>query len=274
VTIARFRVRHEQALAGFLVESLRLCAAAGLVRLGVVALDGTRVADNAADRSNRTWPSSRRRSPRSCERPPRPTRLRITSTARRAATSSRPSWPPPPGPRASNPGPHIRPRRRDEAPKPQATDAGRHQRDPDGRRDPPSASHSAGRLRLLVDRQPDRAPRCARAVDSAGQARPPRQAPQGRQAVGVPQRRAARGDDRQARQRRRRDPCTRCAGRPSSRSSARSRSSAGRRGSPAAGWPPARRNGSSSTILHGRLRGLHGHSRPDRPANTAWRARR
>jgi hypothetical protein len=54
VTIARFRVRHEQALAGFLVESLRLCAAAGLVRLGVVALDGTRVADNAADRSNRT----------------------------------------------------------------------------------------------------------------------------------------------------------------------------------------------------------------------------
>jgi hypothetical protein len=39
VTIARFRVRHEQALAGFLVASLRLCAAAGLVRLGVVALD-------------------------------------------------------------------------------------------------------------------------------------------------------------------------------------------------------------------------------------------
>jgi hypothetical protein len=29
VTIARFRVRHEQALAGFLVASLRLCAAAG-----------------------------------------------------------------------------------------------------------------------------------------------------------------------------------------------------------------------------------------------------
>jgi transposase len=37
VTIAWFRVRHEQALAGFLVESLRLCAAAGLVRLGMVA---------------------------------------------------------------------------------------------------------------------------------------------------------------------------------------------------------------------------------------------
>jgi transposase len=54
VTIARFRVRHQQALAGFLVASLKLCAAAGLVRLGLVALDGTKVAANAADRANRT----------------------------------------------------------------------------------------------------------------------------------------------------------------------------------------------------------------------------
>ncbi len=54
VTMARFRVRHEQALAGFLVESLRLCAAAGMVRLGTVALDGTKLAANAAERANRT----------------------------------------------------------------------------------------------------------------------------------------------------------------------------------------------------------------------------
>jgi transposase len=54
VTIARFRVRHQQALAGFLVESLKLCAVAGLLRLGVVALDGTKVAANAADKANRT----------------------------------------------------------------------------------------------------------------------------------------------------------------------------------------------------------------------------
>ena len=54
VTIARFRARHQQALADFLVQSLKLCAAAGLVRLGVVALDGTKVAANAADRANRT----------------------------------------------------------------------------------------------------------------------------------------------------------------------------------------------------------------------------
>jgi transposase len=54
VTIARFRVRHEQALAGLLIQSLRLCAAAGMVRLGLVALDGTKVAANAAERANRT----------------------------------------------------------------------------------------------------------------------------------------------------------------------------------------------------------------------------
>jgi hypothetical protein len=51
VTIARFRVRHQQALAGFLVESLKLCAAAGLVRLGVIARDGTKVAANRANRT-------------------------------------------------------------------------------------------------------------------------------------------------------------------------------------------------------------------------------
>ena len=54
VTIARFRVRHEQALAGLLIQSLRLCAAAGMVRVGLVALDGTKVAANAAERANRT----------------------------------------------------------------------------------------------------------------------------------------------------------------------------------------------------------------------------
>jgi transposase len=54
VTIARFRVRHQPALAGFLVASLRLCAAAGLVRLGVVALDGTKVAANAANAASHT----------------------------------------------------------------------------------------------------------------------------------------------------------------------------------------------------------------------------
>jgi transposase len=54
VTIARFRVRHQQALAGFLVQSLKLCAAAGLVHVGTVALDGTKVAANAATTASHT----------------------------------------------------------------------------------------------------------------------------------------------------------------------------------------------------------------------------
>jgi transposase-like protein DUF772 len=54
VTIARFRVRHQQALAGFLVASLRLCAAAGMINLGTVALDGTKVAANAANTASHT----------------------------------------------------------------------------------------------------------------------------------------------------------------------------------------------------------------------------
>jgi transposase len=54
VTIARFRVRHEQALAGFLVASLKLCAAAGMVQVGIVALDGTKLAGNTSDKANRT----------------------------------------------------------------------------------------------------------------------------------------------------------------------------------------------------------------------------
>jgi len=51
-TIARFRVRHEQALAGLFGEVLRLCARAGAVSVGVIAVDGTRVKANAADRAN------------------------------------------------------------------------------------------------------------------------------------------------------------------------------------------------------------------------------
>jgi transposase len=54
VTIVRFRARHEQALAGFLVESLKLCAAVGMVQVGTVALDGTKLAANASDKANRT----------------------------------------------------------------------------------------------------------------------------------------------------------------------------------------------------------------------------
>jgi transposase len=52
-TIARFRVRHQEVLAGLFVQSLRLCRAAGLVRLGVVALDGTKIAAQASMNATR-----------------------------------------------------------------------------------------------------------------------------------------------------------------------------------------------------------------------------
>lgn len=54
VTIARFRRRHELALADVLVDSLRLCADAGLVRLGTVILDGTKIEANASKEASRT----------------------------------------------------------------------------------------------------------------------------------------------------------------------------------------------------------------------------
>ena len=52
--IARFRRQHAEQVEVVFIEVLRLCRAAGLGRLGVVALDGTKVAANAALAANRT----------------------------------------------------------------------------------------------------------------------------------------------------------------------------------------------------------------------------
>jgi transposase len=54
-TIARFRARHADALAGLFGEVLTLCRKASLVSVGTIALDGTRIAADAADRKNRTY---------------------------------------------------------------------------------------------------------------------------------------------------------------------------------------------------------------------------
>lgn len=53
-TIARFRHRHRQGLKGLLAQSLAVCAQAGMVKVGLVALDGTKIAANAAGSANRT----------------------------------------------------------------------------------------------------------------------------------------------------------------------------------------------------------------------------
>src|SRR3954454_21513848 len=50
-TIARFRQRHQDAVAGVFGEVLPLCADAGLVDAKVVAVDGTKVHANASERA-------------------------------------------------------------------------------------------------------------------------------------------------------------------------------------------------------------------------------
>jgi transposase len=51
-TIARFRARHEDALAELFSSVLGLCKQAGLVKVGVIAIDGTKIHANASHHSN------------------------------------------------------------------------------------------------------------------------------------------------------------------------------------------------------------------------------
>jgi transposase len=51
-TIARFVANHQDAVAGLFGEILALCARAGLARVGVIAVDGTKVAANASRDAN------------------------------------------------------------------------------------------------------------------------------------------------------------------------------------------------------------------------------
>ena len=51
-TIARFRSEHLEVLPALFVQVLRLCAAAGLVRVGLLALDGTKLTADASSFHN------------------------------------------------------------------------------------------------------------------------------------------------------------------------------------------------------------------------------
>ena len=53
-TIARFLIRHRQALSDLFFEVLALCQRAGMVRVGTVAVDSTKLAANASAAQNRT----------------------------------------------------------------------------------------------------------------------------------------------------------------------------------------------------------------------------
>lgn len=59
-TIARFRVRQAEALADLFVSALALCARAGMVRVGKIALDGTKMRANAGLSANRELDAIRR----------------------------------------------------------------------------------------------------------------------------------------------------------------------------------------------------------------------
>lgn len=54
-TVAEFRVRHEAALGELFTGVLGLCRRAGLVSVGVVAIDGTKVAASASREANRSY---------------------------------------------------------------------------------------------------------------------------------------------------------------------------------------------------------------------------
>lgn len=54
-TIAEFRRRHERALGELFSEVLALCREAGLVEVGVISIDGTKIRANASRGANRTY---------------------------------------------------------------------------------------------------------------------------------------------------------------------------------------------------------------------------
>jgi transposase len=54
-TISRFRQRHAERLAELFVQVLAMCAKAGMVRVGTVAVDGTKLAANAGISANRSY---------------------------------------------------------------------------------------------------------------------------------------------------------------------------------------------------------------------------
>ena len=54
-TIARFRQRHEEAIADLFGRVLGLCARAGMVEVGVIAIDGTKLHANASQHANRDY---------------------------------------------------------------------------------------------------------------------------------------------------------------------------------------------------------------------------
>src|SRR5215212_2710429 len=75
-TIARFVDRHQDAIAGLFGEVLSLCAKNGLVKVGVIAVDGTKLAGNASRNANVDYEQIAREALKK----PRPSTRRRTSS--------------------------------------------------------------------------------------------------------------------------------------------------------------------------------------------------
>jgi transposase len=54
-TISLFRLRHREALKGLFKQVLKLCKKAGMVKLGHVAVDGTKIRANASEYKNMSY---------------------------------------------------------------------------------------------------------------------------------------------------------------------------------------------------------------------------
>jgi transposase len=83
-TIARFRARHEGAISKLFGGVLELCAKAGLVRVGIVAVDGTKIAAAATHHATRSFEQI---AAEILAEAPERMRRRMSSMARRAVTS-------------------------------------------------------------------------------------------------------------------------------------------------------------------------------------------
>lgn len=53
-SIARFRAAHQDAFTGLFAQVLALCSAAGMVKVGVISIDGSKIAANASRGANRS----------------------------------------------------------------------------------------------------------------------------------------------------------------------------------------------------------------------------
>ena len=168
-SIAAFRQQHLPALAGLFTQVLALCRQAGLVKLGHVALDGTKVLANASKHKAMSYGrmgEAERKLEAEVADPPRAgrsrsMRRRTRSTGRAGAgTSCRPSWPAARAgwPRSARPRPPWRrrpgrrpPRRR--PPRRPSWPSG------SGRPRPRAGSPRAAPRRSRTRRRPHRSPR-------------------------------------------------------------------------------------------------------------------